>query len=79
MATKKPDTAMKKLNRALMAINKMTDAEIEECESVAREQVSYIHPLKYATAAKYNKLGEHNIAVLAKVKELRTIMKKLKL
>ena len=71
-------TPIQKLNRALIAINKLTDEEIWQIEGVARSQATYLHPLKHATQGRYNKLGQHNLEVMAKVKELRTILKQLK-
>ena len=53
------------------AIRKITDEELAELEKVAKGQLEYCSPLKMATQGRQNALGKHNLAVLAKLRELR--------
>ena len=56
-------------------ILKVTDEEIAEAEKMAKGQLAYFSPLKMATQGRQHALGKHNLAVLAKVRELRDTIK----
>ncbi len=59
-----------------MAVLKLTDSEFNEMEKVAREQIAYTHPLKYATASMWNNIGRHNLHVLRDLRRLRNTIKR---
>jgi len=62
---------MKKLNAICKKALTITDAELREIEELAHDQMAYLHPLKMAAAAKMHALGQHNMAVATKLRELR--------
>ena len=64
-----------KINNICKNILKITEEEVEELRDSFDEQVNYIHPLKHATAKKYNKLGSYNHKVLDKMLELKELIK----
>jgi hypothetical protein len=53
---------------------KITDEELAELEEVAKTQLGYLSPLKCATMGWQHALGNHNLAVVAKVRELRDLI-----
>lgn len=53
----------------------ITDEEFARADEVAREQLEYTHPLKMATTGKQRALGDHNTRVLAKLRELRDVIR----
>lgn len=57
---------------------KVTDEELDELAELARNQLEYCSPLKMATAARQHALGQHNMLVLMKVRELRDVLKNAK-
>ena len=54
---------------------KVTDEELAELEEMAKTQLEYISPLRMATMAWQHALGNHNLAVVAKVRELRDLIR----
>ena len=52
-------------------IRKVTDEELAELGVEAARQLSYMHPLKMGTAAKQCALGQYNMGVIQKLRELR--------
>jgi hypothetical protein len=57
------------------AVLKITDEELDGLEKMARGQLAYFSPLKMATMGRQRALGQHNLAVLAKLRELRDTIK----
>lgn len=53
---------------------KITDEELAELEEVAKVQLEYLSPLKCATMGWQHALGNHNLAVVAKLRELRDLI-----
>lgn len=56
------------------SIRRIRDAELDEMQKLAEGQLNYIHPLKLATQAKQHALGNHNLAVLTRLRELRDMI-----
>jgi hypothetical protein len=56
-------------------VAKITDAELDELERMAKGQLAYFSPLKMATTGRQHALGQHNLAVLTKLRELRDTIK----
>lgn len=73
-----PADPIAKVNKICEAILKLTENDFKAVENMANEQLAYNHPLKYATAAKFNNLGTHNIQVLKGLKELHSTISSLK-
>jgi hypothetical protein len=67
---------MQKINDICLQISNLTDAELEEVERESRKQISYVHPLKFATAKRINDTGRHNLSVLRNLRRLRNCIKK---
>ena len=65
----------KRIIKICNLIQALTTEEITEMEVIANRQAQYIHPLKQATQAKQNALGEHNQRVM---KDLRKLYETLK-
>lgn len=53
---------------------RVEDAEIEQLQEMAQNQLDYLSPLKMATSAHQHALGKHNLAVIEKFKELRAVI-----
>lgn len=53
---------------------KITDEEVSELREIARQQQEYFQPLKMATTAWQNALGNHNNKVLDKLLELKEVL-----
>lgn len=62
---------MSVVHRVCVLALKITDSQLDNTEQMAKSQIAYFSPLKMATTAKQHALGKHNLAVLAKVRELR--------
>ena len=63
-----------KIYKICKDILKITNEEIEEIQEIAEGQMQYINPLRPATQAKQNALGEHNNKVLNKLIELKEVI-----
>ena len=61
---------MKKINKICQLALTITDEDFAEIQKIIDEQLAYQHPLKMATVNWQRELGEHNAAVVAKLKEL---------
>ncbi|HTI94720.1 MAG TPA: hypothetical protein VL727_29215 [Puia sp.] len=70
------NASIKKVDRICRAIMKLTDEDFTAVEEMAAEQQAYMHPLKYATAARINDLGDHNKRM---AKGLRIMKKQIEL
>jgi hypothetical protein len=57
------------------AVRKLSDAELDDLERMAKGQLAYLSPLKMATSARQHALGNHNLLVLTKLRELRDAIK----
>lgn len=57
------------------SVRKITDAELDELEQMAKEQYGYFSPLKLATQARQRALGTHNQLVLELLRRLRDAIK----
>jgi hypothetical protein len=67
----------KKSNPLLNICNQLIeidDKHFEEMQTLANQCVSYSHPLKPIRAAKINLEGEHDLLILAKLKELKALI-----
>ena len=62
--------SIKKVNNLCKQVLKLTEQDFEAVEQMQKEQSGYSHPLKNATAAKYNELGKHNKRVIEALKKL---------
>lgn len=69
------DNGIDKINKICFSVAKLTASDFEEVRAMAKEQASYTHPLKNATAGKYQELGNHNIKVLDALQNLQTVIK----
>ena len=65
------------INKVCQAVSRLTDEDFEEVRKMAQEQSGYVHPLKNATAKKYNEIGEHNIRVVNALQDLRDVIKNI--
>ena len=63
------------INSICKQVLKTSDEEIVELDRLAADQTEYIHPLKYAKAARLHDCGSHNQRVLAQFKALRDVLK----
>lgn len=66
---------MKKIEKLCKAIHELTDEDFREADEIIRGQLEYCHPFKMATAKWQHDLGEHNAAVIAKLRELKEVIK----
>ncbi len=66
--------SIQKVNKVCKDILKLSEVDIEEAEKMAQEQIEYIHPLKYAKASKFHKMGNNNKKILTALKNLRTLI-----
>ena len=57
-------------------IKNITDEEFKDCRAIADNQLNYISPLRPATQAKQNALGEHNHEVLDALQALKVIIER---
>lgn len=56
---------------AALLVRQITDAEFEEADAMAADQLAYCSPLRPATSKEQNDLGRHNARVLKCLRELR--------
>lgn len=68
--------AVSKINGICKKVLSITDEEFAEMEEVAQNQLDYNHPMKMATAGWQRRLGEHNMAVLKGLRDLRETIRK---
>ena len=61
---------MNKINKICRLVLTITDEDFAEMQAIIDEQLSYTSPLKMATMSWQRNLGEHNAAVITKLKEL---------
>jgi hypothetical protein len=66
---------IKEINKVCKAVLKLQDSDFEQVEKMYKEQASYCHPLKHATASKQHALGEHNKKVVLALKALSDTIK----
>lgn len=66
---------MKTLIAICRALNDLDEAELRMADQSAQRQSDYNHPFKMAAATRQQNLGAHNKAVIAKIRELRTLIK----
>lgn len=64
-----------KINNICAAIRRLTPTDFEQVEHLANSQMNYVHPLKYATAAKFNRIGKNNMKILESLKILQSLIK----
>lgn len=55
-------------------VTQITDEEVQELRDIAQGQLEYISPLRMATTAKQNALGQHNMAVLDALLKLKAVI-----
>lgn len=55
-------------------VTQITDEEVQELRDIAQGQLEYISPLRMATTAKQNALGQHNMAVLDALLKLKEVI-----
>lgn len=65
---------MQKLTMVCDLLLQATDADFQEAEKLANECVNYTHPLRLERASKINQEGKHDLLILQKMKELRTLI-----
>ena len=65
---------MDKILKVTRLINQLTEDDFKEAIDVAEGQKNYVHPFKMATAKWQNDLGEYNLKVINKLKELKTLI-----
>ena len=65
---------MPKLNTICDLLLQTTDADFKEAEKLANECVNYAHPLRPERASKIQNEGKHDLLILQKLKELKTLI-----
>ncbi|WP_303997108.1 hypothetical protein [Desulfovibrio piger] len=65
---------MNKIADLCLLVHELTDEDFREADEIIHGQLEYCHPLKMATAGWQHQLGEHNRAVVAKLRELKEII-----
>jgi hypothetical protein len=65
---------VEKIEKIAILVNELTEDDFKEATDIAEEQKNYIHPLKMATAKWQHELGEYNIKVINKLRELKTLI-----
>jgi hypothetical protein len=65
---------MNSIHNLCKKIARLTDADFAAVERIAKDQVSYMHPLKMATAGRIQSTGKKNMVVIEKLRELRTVL-----
>ena len=68
--------AERKINEICKKVLSITDEELAEMDKIAKDQLSYNHPMKMATVRWQHELGEHNKAVLKGLRKLRETIRK---
>ena len=66
---------IKEIDKVCVAVLELTDADFEQVKIMAEEQRSYVHPLKSATAQKFQELGDYNTRVINALYALREIIR----
>lgn len=67
--------SINEVNKACKAVLKLTDEDFAAVEDMAMAQAAYSHPFKMATAARQHDHGDHNLRVLAALRNLRDVIK----
>ncbi len=67
---------MEKINSVCKMILALTDEDFAEMDEIIDEQKNYCNPLRMATSAWQNQLGDHNANVVEKLKELKAEIEK---
>lgn len=63
--------SINRVHAACKIVMKTTDEEIAALRSLGQEQAAYLHPLKQATQARLNRVGQFNLRCLALFEALR--------
>lgn len=66
--------SVEKVNKLCKQVLKLTEQDFKAVDEMAKEQASYINPLKGAKQAKFNKLGNYNQRVLLALQNLRQVL-----
>lgn len=66
--------SIEKVNKVCKSVLKLTEQDLQAVDEMAKEQASYIHPLKLAKQAKFNELGNYNQRVLSALQNLRQVL-----
>lgn len=67
--------SINEVNKICKAVLKLHDEDFTEVESMYEAQAAYSHPLKNATTARQNQLGEYNRRVTESLKNLWAVLK----
>jgi hypothetical protein len=73
-----PEERVEKVNRICKQVLKLEPEDFAAVEEMAERQCAFMHPLKYATAARMHKLGDHNKEVVRLLRMLRDQIESLK-
>ncbi|MEL7609512.1 MAG: hypothetical protein AAGU74_08385 [Bacillota bacterium] len=71
----KERSSINEVNKVCKAVLKLTDEDFSEVEDMAKAQAAYAHPFKMATAAQQQEYGDHNMRVLAALRNLRDVIR----
>lgn len=69
-----PELQPNKIYDICILVAHITDAEVQEIRDIAQRQLDYISPLRMATTAKQNALGQHNMDVLDALLNLKKVI-----
>jgi hypothetical protein len=65
---------MSKLNKICDLLLETTEQDFTNAEKLANECVNYSHPFRLERAAKIQNEGKHDLLILEKMKELKTLI-----
>lgn len=65
---------MKNIMKLAKLAKNVTNEELGDATAMAQDQLDYINPLKNGTAMRQHALGEYNMKVINKIRELRDVI-----
>ena len=66
--------SVEKVHELCCLVLTLTEEDFSEVEKMAREQTDYVNPLKLERQTKFNDMGDHNMNVLAALKNLKQVL-----
>lgn len=66
---------MKAILNVCRKVKDISDEDFDAALEMAEQQLNYISPLRPMTQGKANALGQHNRAVVTKLRELRDVIR----
>lgn len=71
----KERSSINEVNKVCKAVLRLTDEDFSEVEAMAKAQAAYSHPFKMATADRQQEHGDHNLRVLAALRNLYAVLR----